>query len=575
MKKYIAFFTALMTLASCSFLEQDPNVICRDNFYKTQDQAQYGLNGVYGAFNNMDTWGLTIPLTLLALDDLCVYTVYNISAAPLYGYTYDSGNSDLYKTWSSLYKGIRNANAFIEAIDGTNFDPDGTMVAQARFLRAYLHFTLAELFVDVPLRDCSTFAYNATKKAATPQAEMLQWCAQEIKDCIEIMPDSLDGAPWKVTRPAMQGILARVYMFLAGASVDCPAEVKHQAYKEAMDACKAVIDNPAVKLNPDYAKMFQNMIGNKYDHEYYESLWEIEFLGDRSSAKLYSNGRHGDINGLRANGATNYSEYNCNMSYGQLGNSLKCWDLYQTTDRTEAEADLKYVSDKRQEWNIPPYNYQGGRTTYPYGGNPTDVRYLQAGIDKSPYFGPGAGNNTNMNPLACPAARNTGKFRRECIYEGNVGGKINVTNVNYPMIRYADILLMYAEAVNEYYGAPTKEAYDCIVQVRDRAGIQTRDYGDYSTYAKFQQFVRNERGRELAFEGLRKPDLIRWGLFVKEMNDYKNVWRYDTRWCGSLGNSEPNLTSEIGGAVKAKHICYPIPDIELSVNDLLKQNPLW
>ena len=144
------------------------------------------------------------------------------------------------------------------------------------------------------------------------------------------------------------------------------------------------------------------------------------------------------------------------------------------------------------------------------------------------------------------------------------------TKINYPILRYSDVLLMYAEAQNEYDGTPSQKAYDCVKAVRDRAGIKTKDFSFYDNDS-FRSLVRNERGRELCFESLRKYDLIRWGIFVKSMNEYSKFAK-DPRWAKDV---KAGQAAAIGAAVYEKHIVLPIPAVELGVNKLLKQNPLW
>ena len=130
---------------------------------------------------------------------------------------------------------------------------------------------------------------------------------------------------------------------------------------------------------------------------------------------------------------------------------------------------------------------------------------------------------------------------------------------------------MYAEAINEYAGAPDDQAKEAIREIRKRAGVKT-DESLLGDYRSFRDLVRNERGRELAFEGLRKWDLIRWGTFVEKMhnagtnqpteNKYRNV-------------SYTNYASANYANVTARHIYLPIPTKELAVNHALRQNPLW
>lgn len=129
---------------------------------------------------------------------------------------------------------------------------------------------------------------------------------------------------------------------------------------------------------------------------------------------------------------------------------------------------------------------------------------------------------------------------------------------------------MYAEASNELDG-PTEKAYQCVEDVRTRAGVATRDFAEYGK-ATFRELVLNERGRELCFESLRKYDLIRWGVFVDEMHGYTQQVA-DENW--NKENSLSVIASTIGNNVMEKHIFLPIPSIELGVNKLLVQNPLW
>jgi hypothetical protein len=94
-----------------------------------------------------------------------------------------------------------------------------------------------------------------------------------------------------------------------------------------------------------------------------------------------------------------------------------------------------------------------------------------------------------------------------------------------------------------------------------------------SVYDKdtFRELIRNERGRELCFESIRRYDLVRWGIFVEEMNNYTK-WAADERW---VKNTKAQRAASMGGYIKPMHVVLPIPAIELGVNDLLVQNPLW
>ena len=550
-------------LSSCSFLDVEPQVICADTFYNTEKEVQYGLAGVYGVMSNEALYGNYYSLMYSNIDDLCYFN-RDQGSNLLQFQRHTAGTSQIYDMWVELYQGIRNANAFMEAVVLTNFDEDGAYYNEARFLRAYYHFLLAQAWGDVPLRKQAVTTHDAVMIAVTPQYDVLKWVVEEMEECIELAPESLEDTPSRIAKTTVQGILARVYLFMAGESVK--GGDKAALLANAMNHADAVIKSGKHQLNPDYAQIFKNMIMDQYDKQYRESMWEVDFLGDRSSAENWTNGRIGDVIGLQSTGSTGFDTWNCNYSYGQYDGSLKLWDLYWRTDRTEDENELPAVTDKRQEWNLPPYNYAGNDKQPPYGSGLTSGKSVVS-IDKTPYVYDNV--STSQDPLAAPAIRNCGKYRREVEYEGHKSAKLLYTTINYPILRYSDVLLMFAEASNEINGV-TQEAYDCVKAVRDRAGIKTNEMSAYDKET-FRELVRNERGRELCFESLRRYDLVRWGIFVETMNEYVQ-WSNDERW---VKNTKAQRAASMGSYIKPMHVVLPIPSIELGVNDLLVQNPLW
>ena len=550
----IAF--AALVGSSCSFLELEPKVIAPETFYEKNEDVLYGLAGVYGAINNEAFYGNYYSLMMSSVDDLCYYNREVNTAAP-YFYNYGTTDDYVYKAWTEIYNGIKNANEFMDAMETVRetLDPDMKYYAEARFLRAYYHFILAQAWGDVPLRDSAAKSPGNVQLAATPQAEVLKWCVDEMEQCVDVLAEGMDGAPSRVTRSAVQGILARVYLFMAGKTVQ---GLDSQAmYEKAAYWARQVIDSGLHRLNDDYTQVFINMISDEYDTEFYESIWEADFLGNRQ--EYWTNGRIGDLIGMQNTATTNdYEKWNCNYAYGMYNGSLKLWDLYWTEDRTEDEKEVaNKIIDVRQEWNMAPYNYSG------------NANYnCTAGIDKTPFV---FDKRSSLEyPTAAAGQRNASKWRRERCYEDAQSAKNLYTAVNYPILRYSDVLLMYAEAVNEARG-DASEAYDYVKQVRDRAGIQTLDKSEYSSQEAMRQFIRNERGRELCFEGLRKYDLIRWGIFVEEMRRYV-LWQNDSRWSG---NAMALRAGTMGSNIQEKHIYQPIPATELGVNKLLKQNPMW
>ncbi len=561
--KYTICLAAAASFASCSFFDVTPQVICSETFYNTEDEVKYGLAGIYGAMNKEQFYGNYYSLMYANNDDLCYFN-RDVQTNFLQYNRHDAATVQIYDIWTAMYQGIRNANEFMDAVANSEFDKDGRYHNEARFLRAYYHFLLAQSWGDVPLRDKAVKTPDETMCGATSQFDVLSWAASEMEACLELADEEVTVQPSRVTKTTIQGILARVYLFMAGSSVE--GGDKTEFLTKARGFAKDVIDSGKHGLNPDYSQVFINMIEDKYDTQWHESMWEAEFLGDRSSAESWSNGRIGDLLGLQSGNSSSkdFGKFNCNYSYGQYNGSLKLWDLYWQTDRTDSENALATVTDKRQEWNLPPYNYAGNKNQPPFGETSGQC---VSGIDKTPYVYKSV--STAKDLTAAPAMRNCGKFRREVIYEGQKTAKNLYTTINFPILRYSDVLLMYAEASNELEG-PTQAAYDCVEKVRSRAGIATRPFSEYDKET-FRELVRNERGRELCFESLRRFDLIRWGNYVQEMNAYP-TWAADARWTENVTASR---AASIGGNVTARNVLLPIPSIELGVNKQLKQNSLW
>ena len=597
---------ALLTAAlpACSFLDTDPQIIPDDGYYNSEQKLIYGLAGVYGVLNSEALYGNYYSLQIANADDLCYFNNYNNSESRPDRYNHSAGTAAIYDTWSKLYEGIKNANRYIEAVEKTEIDPGklsvdiGLYIAEARFLRAYYHFLLAQAWGDVPLRVKATTSPNPNnvQMAATPQEQVLKWCADEIEATIPDLYEPIDNTPSRVSQTVAQGILARVYLFMAGESVkQIDGLDKKEMYRRAAYWANEVIASHKHDLNESYEEIFINMIRDQYDTQFHESMWEAEFLGDRTSATDWTNGRIGDLIGLRSQSrTTNYSEWACNYSYGYYNGSYTLWQLYWENDRTADETASATVIDKRLTWNLPGYNYRGmnnQKISYKNKAGETVTRYLQQtqSMFKTPWV---YNNNFAMpdiegldqtiedafdpadlvyDPTVMCAVRNAGKWRRETVYEKQMSAKSLYTTINFPILRYADVLLMYAEAINEYAGAPDDQAKDAIREIRKRAGVKT-DENLLGDYRSFRDLVRNERGRELAFEGLRKWDLIRWGTFVEKMhnagtnqpteNKYRNV-------------SYTNYASANYANVTARHIYLPIPTKELAVNHALRQNPLW
>ena len=589
--------------SACTFLDTEPQIIPSDGCYTNETRLKYGLAGVYGALNSEELYGSYYSLQIANPDDLCYFNNYNNGETRPDRYNHSAGTAVIYETWLKLYEGIKNANEYMDEVGKSEFDPEElstdlkSYLAEARFLRAFYHFLLAQAWGDVPLRSEAATSPNPVNVqiAATPQEKVLKWCVDEIEAIVYDLDEGVEQTPSRVNQTVAEGILARIYLFMAGETVDeVEGLSKQEMYGKAAYWANEVIASQKHRLNESYEQVFINMIQDQYDTEFRESMWEAEFLGDRTSSTYWTNGRIGDLIGLKSqSGTTNYSEWACNYSYGYYNGSYTLWQLYWTDDRTADEAASRTVIDKRLTWNLPGYNYRGlnnQQISYQKDGATVTAVLKQAqSMYKTPWLYKNnfampeiEGLDTNVenafdpadiiyDPTIMCAVRNAGKWRRETIYENQMSAKSLYTTINFPILRYSDVLLMYAEAINEYAGAPDEQAKEAVREVRRRAGVAT-DESLLGGQASFRNLVRNERARELAFEGLRKWDLIRWGIFVERMHLAGTNVPTESMY---LNKTITDYAAGNYANVSARHIYLPIPTKELAVNHALQQNPLW
>lgn len=242
---------------------------------------------------------------------------------------------------------------------------------------------------------------------------------------------------------------------------------------------------------------------------------------------------HDDVNLMKV-----WNEYDKGRSYSYTCSAAQADSLerkYPGFEYRESDYMRDEANNKWQETSVGDYTYRSG----------------------------------NNNHFTANIARACAKWRRE--YEADKKDK-NFTSINFPILRYSDVLLMLAEAENELAG-PTTDAVKYLNEVRRRA------FGGESTYdvdaagmtkEDFRQIIKDERGRELCFEMLRHFDLIRWGELAdrtRELVEYAQI--------GGEWNQGPNNVYTYF-MLDDTYNYFPIPDAELSVNKAItSNNPGW
>ncbi|MFN0293793.1 RagB/SusD family nutrient uptake outer membrane protein [Pedobacter helvus] len=519
---------ALLPLLSCNKLALEPKgFVALEQFYKNEAEALQGLTGVYNTLGDASFYGRDWFFAFNIQDDLGYYD-RNYTTEELFINNFSYTNPRLNSLWKNLYGGANRASIFLENVERVAFKDNTLKEAykgEAKFLRAYYYFILSSLWGDIPLRkEAITSVSQESQIGPTSKTEIFDFIIQEMEQA-ETMVYTADKfqSMGRINKSTVQGILARVYLKQAG----YPINKGKPAFEKALYWAQQVEISGLHSLNPDYQAVFINLIADEYETTYRESIWEVEFKGNNVDGNQTA-GYLGSYNGIYCNDGTNADTPG--WCYGYLSCTLKMEDLYTMP------ADAI-----RKNWNVAAFRYNYTAAT-------------------------GVRAKTNWS-AAQMVYRSAGKFRRE--HEKSTPKARDFTPINFPVLRYADVLLMIAEADNEYNGAPTAVGYAAINEVRKRA-MPTVALISGMNYGTFQQLVRDERARELCFEGTRKMDLVRWGIYVETMTTGRRNMVNESRW-----HANKKYASFIADFTSQKHNLYPIPSSELSTNSKMKQNPLW
>lgn len=606
-KYYLLAILFLMSLGSCKkYLETEPtDFLNPDAYYETDAQLDYARNSVYHNLSAAQLWGSWANYLLGWQADEGYMNRFTLTSGP-WNYFYSSADPYNAGYWSNLYNGINRANVVLANLD------KNPSISQAKrdvirgemlFLRGYYYFQLVQYYGGVPLKLTPT---SSVVDVDIERASVKDTYAQIIKDmeaAEALVPGIASlGYGGAISKSAVRGLLARVNLHMAG------EPLKDQTrYAEVVKWCKMVMDDTeaAHALNPSYAQVFINLCSDKYDIK--ESIWEAEFWGNRKD-EFVETSNIGYINGPNSVASTINGQADSYMSI-----TSKLFDVFEP-------------GDNRKWWDLY-----------------THFVYTATGKNMT-------------NPVTAQASKNLvrpGKWRREFeVVAKNAGNTPN----NAPILRYADILLMYAEASNAMTTTPSAEAIEAVNKVRQRGwskGVKTititnggsgyttaptvtfsngvggntatgtavisggvvtsitlnRDVtattfyqeGIYTTpptititggggsgatatatiyvpadanlsaaqtssKAAFLEAIQDERMREFNYEGLRKADLLRWGIFLKVNQDMGN--KLDNESSGQQFVKYFTNVSE-------RDLLMPIPTSETTTNLKIVQNPGW
>ena len=534
---------AMLSLTACDdFLDVDPDSTSANTefIYNNEGEISTALNGVYAQILSGNTFGNNLYKDFQLNSDVDFSTNTSETASGNKPARFDtrSDAGNINSLWNALYKGVETANEFIfnlknsklyeekmktEIADGednggvvTEEVPNVTkltqMMGEAKVMRAMFYHELLSYWGDIPFTFKATYETNNLYPEVTDRQVVSDSLIADLRHAAEWMQSDKDAtldAPERISKEAAYAMIARLALQAGGYSLNHDANdvngykmTRPSNYKEyyqiARDYAKKVIDAGGHSLNKSFRDVFVdecNHIVNKGD----DAIFEIPFGKDNSGAWGYAQGPKSDVD---ANNETDFS----NGAWGSTSGNVRTTRFYRHMFK-EGDARRDYICGT---WGYSNQGLPAINFSYTMYNNKWSKLWNTVGLGKSS--------------------------------TGNTG-------INFAYIRYADVLLMFAEADNEVNGAPTQEAIDAVNQVRRRAynGVNYElTSAQTATKEDFLKAVLDERKFEFAGENMRWKDLVRNNLYSEQIF-YTFLAYYGVAEDQSTGSPYIDMLSEHDG----------------------------
>lgn len=581
MKKIIFSVLALLmgagALTGCSsWIEEDPESLITDDMLgDSEDAAKQWVTGVYSKWvNDMFRWGY-FPRMLEQDAD------YISGPDWLFG-TFGAGNFQGEPEvpdalWNGCYNLIGRANLAEREIRAMNDISDAVKnnaIGEVKFHKAFAYFLLVRAYGPVPVQpEVDTEDKNEPRQSVD---SVYNYIISNLEDAAGMMYKNTDGGyeAGHVNAGSAAGLLAKVYATMASAAMPVGTQVTvrtgpayngtddNKTYaplvsrtlsKTTVSGYEDMDSHALYTLAAQWAKAVIDGEYGTYELLPYSELWKktsataSEFMFSVASADgndTYSTQVHTQYSGyLMASGSDFIA------SGGWTGCTRHWYDLFE-------HDDYRITQGVRHRWRVN--GHQDGNLGFYYPNTP-EYTLMATGLDQD-------GNQVaSPSGIYADGVQYYYNMTSECLafttkYDDVTNKATENADANWPFLRYADVLLVYAEAENEL-GHPD-EALTYLNKVRQRSnasdGVLTGN-GALDTQEKMRSAIIEERAKEFACEGDRRWDLIRWGIYLDAMN--------------ALGGSDD---SGINKMRTSRNLLFPIPNAELNTNkSITENNPGW
>ena len=543
MKKIIYFLSIvgllIPILSACDdFLSVYPkDALSPSTTWKTEDDAQKFLIGCY---NNW-LWG---------------EEYFYLDCGSDIGFSFHShegwqviGNGSLHvgNTGHTFYSSdngfskIRRCDNFLENIDRVEFKNEATkkdMIAQVRIIRASVYFKLNWWYGGVPIIPLSSSASEA-QVPRNSEDDVKNLVYTEIDKALADINES----------PKAQGYIAKG----AALALKMRSALYYEDYQRALDAAKAIVTLQQYELHGDFSNLFS--LEGRNSKEIILSVQKLKPNANEWFVTIPNNLDGGWSSMVPTQNLIGMYEMQNGLTKEEAGSGYDPTHPFKGRDPRMAMTVL-----------VPGINWNGN--SYDHILNTLDLTTPN-------------GNKNGNHPSAADNASKTGlTWAKYLLPLEQYEGVLDPTETQYIVYRYAEVLLSLAEASNELNG-PSEEVYNALNEIRSRVNMPEVDRVKYATKEKLRELIRRERTIELAGEGHRRADILRWkdnaGKMIAEtvLNGSLN------RITGTVDYTEPDQFKRavISGVEKIEDRRFnsynrylPIPQAALDRNPQLKQN---
>lgn len=479
----------------------DPNRLTPESFWRNAEDAKKGVIACYGPLTTIQGWGRMMG----AIHTIHRGDIVDVNPQPN---VYDTGTFTvgpslprLEEPWGELFAIVARANQVLANVPDIDMEQDlkDRYIGEAHFLRGLAYFYLVNMWRNVPLYTSAITNPDDVNIGQAEPAEVWSAVKSDFENAQSLLPETVpDGEAGRATRGAATAMLGKSHLY-------------NEEWADAAEEFRKVIDSGIYELTDNYGENFSREHLNNE-----ESVFELQY----ESTPNGNWGRSGTENPQR--GQAWEPDIAPPGFTSQQSVTINDWvfELFMEDETVSGDIDPR-------AFETLLWDYSGAKvyqTTFneAFSGDAQDEVYVRKYLN----------------------------FERE---SSLVPGSWAWSNNNYRMVRFADVLLMYAEAKNEADG-PSGEVYTALNRVRRRADMPDVQSG--LSQAELRTEIREERVRELALEGHRAFDLLRWGIMADRF----------------INN--PELRENAGmNFERNKNEILPIPQNDIDSNPKFEQNP--